>query len=124
MLTSQMIDATRANDFAAAWAGAWNSHDLDEIMSHYANDVTLVSPTAAALLGDPSGEVKGIAALRAYFRKGLEVYPNLHFEIFDVMWGVRTVVVCYFNQRGTKSAELMELDDKGLVTRVIANYGA
>jgi hypothetical protein len=121
---TESLNATRANEFAAEWAGAWNSHDLDRIMSHYADDVTLVSPTAAALLGDPSGEVKGIAALRAYFHKGLEVYPNLNFEIFDVMWGVNSVVVCYFNQRGTKSAELMELDGQGQVTRVIANYGA
>ena len=119
-----MIDATLATEFAAAWAGAWNSHDLDEIMSHYADDVTLVSPTAAALLGDPSGEVRGKLALRAYFQRGLEVYPNLRFEIFDVMWGVRSVVACYYNQRGTKSAELMELDGNGKVTRVIANYGA
>lgn len=123
MITGQTLDAERANAFAAAWAGAWNSHDLDEIMSHYSDDVTLVSPTAAALLGDPSGEVRGIDALRAYFRKGLDVYPNLRFEIFDVMWGVRSVVVCYFNQRRTKSAELMELDADGKVNRVVANYG-
>ena len=123
-MTAFIKDAATAHSFAEAWIGAWNSHDLEEIMSHYADDVTLVSPTAAALLGDPSGEVKGKAALRAYFRKGLEVYPNLRFELFDVMWGVTSIVLCYTNQRGTKSAELMELDGRGQVTRVIANYGA
>ncbi len=123
-MTAYIKDATTANAFADAWIGAWNSHDLEEIMSHYADDVTLVSPTAAALLGDPSGEVKGKAALRAYFRKGLDVYPNLRFDLFDVMWGVTSIVLCYRNQRGTKSAELMELDARGKVTRVIANYGA
>ena len=117
-------DATTANTFAAAWVGAWNSHDLEEIMSHYTDDVTLVSPTAAALLGDPSGEVKGKTALRAYFRKGLEAYTNLRFELFDVMWGVKSIVLCYLNQRGTKSAEVMELDERGQISRVIANYGA
>ena len=114
-------DATR---FADAWIGAWNSHDLDEIMSHYADDVVLTSPTAAALLGDPNGEVRGIAALRAYFKKGLEVYPNLRFDLFDVMWGVSSVVLCYVNQKGTKSAEFMELNPAGKVTRVVANYSA
>jgi hypothetical protein len=123
-MTAHIQDARQANDFAQAWARAWNSHDLDEIMSHYADDVTLVSPTAAALLGDPSGEVRGIVALRAYFRKGLDVYPNLRFEIFDVMWGVKSIVVCYRNQKGTRAAELMELDAGGRVTRVVANYGA
>jgi predicted ester cyclase len=114
-------DATR---FAEAWIRAWNSHDLDEIMSHYTADVVLTSPTAAALLGDPSGEVRGITALRAYFRKGLEVYPNLRFDLFDVMWGVTSVVLCYVNQKGTKSAEFMELNPAGKVTRVVANYSA
>ena len=113
-----------ASAFPAAWISAWNSHDLDEIMSHYADDVILVSPTAAALLGDPSGEVRGIEALRAYFRKGLDVYPDLRFDLLDVMWGVRSVVLCYLNQKGTKSAEFMELDDSGTVTRVVANYSA
>src|SRR5215208_3313637 len=93
-----------------AWVRAWNSHDLDEIMSHYSDGVTLVSPTAAALLGDPSGEVRGKAAVRAYFRKGLDAYPNLSFELLDVMWGLHSVVVCFLNQKGTKTAEYMELD--------------
>ena len=38
--------------------GAWNSHDLDAIMSHYmAPAVVLTSPIAARLLDDPSGTV-------------------------------------------------------------------
>ena len=123
-MTAPLLNAERARDFADAWVRGWNSHELDDILSHYADDVTLISPTAAALLGDPAGEVKGIAALQAYFRKGLEVYPDLRFEIFDVMWGVRSIVVCYRNQKGTKAAELMELDATGKVVRVVANYGA
>ena len=116
------MNDTDASRFADEWIGAGNSHDLDEIMSHYTDEVVLTSPTAAALLGDPRGEVKGIEALRAYFRKGLEVYPNLRFDLFDVMWGISSVVLCYVNQKGTKSAEFMELDANGKVTRVVANY--
>jgi hypothetical protein len=66
--------------------------------------------------------VRGKAAPRDYFAKGLAVYPNLRFDLFDVMWGLGSVVVCYVNQRGTKSAEVMELDDEGRVRRVLANY--
>jgi hypothetical protein len=68
--------------------------------------------------------VRGKTALRAYFRKGLDAYPNLRFDLVDIMWGVRSVVLCYTNQRGTKSAEFMELDSSGQVTRVVANYSA
>jgi hypothetical protein len=115
---------TLASALPEAWVRAWNAHDLDDIMSHYVDDVTLVSPSAAALLDDPAGEVRGKAALRAYFQKGLDAYPNLRFELLDTMWGVQSVVLYYANQKGTKTAEFMELDSEGKVVRVVANYSA
>jgi len=119
-----MTTETDARHFAWRWIAAWNSHDLDAILSHYAGNVILISPTAAKLLGEPSGTVRGDAALRDYFRRGLEAYPNLHFEFLDVMFGLSSIVVCYKNQKGTKTAEFMEFGDEGRVTRVVANYGA
>jgi hypothetical protein len=108
--------------FVQSWLAAWNSHDLEKIMSFYRDDVALISPTARQLLGDPAGEVKGKEALRAYFEKGLQAYPHLRFELLDVMWGVSSVVLCFLNQKGTRTAELMELDPAGKITRVVANY--
>ena len=70
-------------------------------MSHYDNDVVLVSPVAAKILMDPSGTVQGKAALRLYFERGLEVFPNLQFELIDVMWGISSLVLHYVNQKGT-----------------------
>ena len=119
---SRMATEAEAKDFAHRWIAAWNSHDLDAIMSHYAEDIVLISPTAAKLMEDPSGTVNGDAALRNYFKRGLEVYPNLHFELLDVMFGLSSIVVCYKNQKGTKTAEFMEFDKEGRVTRVVANY--
>lgn len=117
-----MITASQAREFADHWVGSWCSHDLDTIMSHYAEDVVLVSPAAAKILNDPSGTVRGKEALRNYFRRGLEAYPELSFELKDVMWGLNSVVLCYANQRGTKTAEFMEFDGDGKVVRVVANY--
>jgi predicted ester cyclase len=74
-------------------------------------------------LNRPSGTVEGKAALRDYFRRGLEVYPNLNFELLDVMHGVRSIVLCYRNQQGTRTAEFMELGHNGKIIRVAANYG-
>jgi hypothetical protein len=56
---------------------AWNSRDLDEIMSHYDSNVVLVSPVAAKILNDSSGMVKGKEALRIYFQRGLDAYQTL-----------------------------------------------
>jgi ketosteroid isomerase-like protein len=50
-----MITQSQAHTLAEHWVKAWNAHDLDEILSHYAEDVVLVSPVAARLLNDPSG---------------------------------------------------------------------
>jgi hypothetical protein len=91
-------------------------------MSHYTAEVVLVSPVAAKILNDPSGAVKGKEALRAYFTRGLEAYPNLKFDLIDVMWGLSSVVLYYVNQKGTKTGEFMEMDSERKVVRVVANY--
>ena len=117
-----MLSKAEALQFAHDWLRAWNSHDLDAVMSHYAPEVVLTSPTAAKLLGDPSGTFSGKEAVRSYFARGLEAFPNLSFELLDVMWGVSSVVLYYVNQKGTKTAEFMEFDGNQRVVRVVANY--
>jgi ketosteroid isomerase-like protein len=117
-----MLTEDSARGLAAHWIQAWNSHDLDEIMSHYGEDVVLVSPVVAQILTDPAGTLKGKKDLRAYFKRGLDVYPNLKFELIDVLWGVSSVILYYTNQRGTKTGEFMEIDSQGKVVRVVANY--
>jgi predicted ester cyclase len=119
-----MLTQSDATKFAQDWIAAWNSHNLDAILSHYDANILLTSPVAAKLLNDPTGAVSGIAALRSYFKKGLEFFPELHFELSDVMFGLSSVVLCYKNQKGTKTAEFMELGKSGKVVRVVANYSA
>lgn len=119
-----MLTETEARQFAHHWLQAWNSHDLDAILSHYAPEVVLTSPAAARLLNDPSGTVRGKEALRDYFKRGLEAYPNLTFELLDFMWGLSSIVLYYINQKGTKTAEFMEFDANQKVIRVVANYSA
>jgi hypothetical protein len=106
------------------WIAAWNAHDLDLIMTHYEDAVDLTSPAAAQLLGTPDGKVVGKANLRAYFQRGLEAYPQLHFQLEEVLWGVNSVVLYYKNQKGTRTAEFMELSASGKVAQVVANYSA
>jgi len=106
------------------WVAAWNAHDLNLILTHYEDAVELTSPVAAKLLGTPGGKVIGKPNLRPYFQRGLEAYPDLHFDLEDVFWGMNSVVLCYANQKGTRTAEFMELSANGKVARVVANYNA
>jgi len=113
-----------ARSLADHWVAAWNSHDLDQIMMHYDDAIELTSPAAAQLLGRADGKVVGKPNLRAYFQRGLDAYPELHFQLEDVLWGVNSVVLYYTNQKGTHTAEFMELSAGGKVARVVANYSA
>jgi len=113
-----------AQKLATHWIAAWNAQDLEQIMSHYEDAVELTSPVAARLLGTSDGKIVGKANVRAYFRRGLEAYPELHFRLEDVLWGLRSVVLYYHNQNGTRTAEFMDLSENGKVLRVVANYNA
>jgi hypothetical protein len=117
-----MLEEDQVRELADHWVKAWNSHDLDRIMAHYADDVVLISPVAVKILGDPSGRVIGKAALRAYFKRALDVYPTLRFELVDLMWGLESVVLYYVNQKGSKTGEYMEIGPTGKVSKVVANY--
>ena len=112
----------KAWSLANHWVAAWNGHDLDAIMEHYEDAVELTSPSAAQLLGTSDGKVVGKTNLRAYFQRGLAAYPELNFHLKDVLWGVDSVVLYYINQKGTHTAEFMELSANGKVARVVANY--
>ena len=117
------MNEIQAHTFAREWVAAWNSHDLDAIMSHYAPEVILTSPVAARLLGDSSGTVAGKEALLDYFRRGLQAYPDLAFTLLEVMRGVSSIVLHYVNQNNTKCGEFMEVTPDGKVVRVVAHYG-
>ena len=116
------LQASFAREFAQDWVDAWNSHDLERILTHYDDEVLLVSPVALKLLGS-DGTVQGKAALREYFLRGLETFPDLRFDLIDALWGIETIVVYYVsNVRGSKTAEVMLLNPAGKIRRVWANY--
>jgi predicted ester cyclase len=118
------VTKEEASKFAKHWIAAWNAHGLDLIMSHYDDAIDLTSPVAAQLLGRADGKVVGKKNLRAYFQRGLEAYPDLHFELKDVLTGLGSLILYYTNQKGTRTAEFMELSTDGKVTRVVANYSS
>lgn len=107
---------------AQEWIAAWNAHDLERILAHYADDVELTSPFVAKLTGRSEGSVRGKAALRDYFARGLQAYPSLRFDFIRLYAGVRSCVLEYHSVNGLRTAELMEFDEQGKVRRVLAHY--
>ena len=117
-----MIDHDQADRFATEWIAAWNAHDLDAIVAHYAEDVTFVSPFVAALTGEQTATIEGRAGLREYFRLGLEAYPDLHFDLFTALAGASSIALHYRSVGGRLAIETMELDADGFVVRAAAHY--
>ena len=109
---------------AQEWLAAWNAHDLEQILAHYSEDVELISPFVAKLTGKSEGVVRGKAALRDYFARGLQAFPTLRFDFIRLYSGVGSCVLEYRSVNGLLSAELMEFDEHGKVRRVLAHYSA
>ncbi len=115
-----MLTGEIAKQFANEWAAAWNSHDIDKIMHHYTHDIVLVSPIAAKLLNH--AEVVGIESVKSYFLKGLQAYPDLKFDVLDVLYAEQSIVLYYVNQKGTKAGEFMLLDNHYKIRKMYAHY--
>ena len=114
------MSESEAKTFASEWMSAWNSHDLDAILAHYADSIEFSSPFAANLMGDSL--VRGRASLRDYFSRALERFPDLHFSGLSVYSGAHSVVLCYRSVNDLDAAETMVFDEAGRVSRVWAHY--
>jgi ketosteroid isomerase-like protein len=109
--------------FAHEWINAWNSHALEAILAHYAEDVVFTSPFALKLAPESGGTLHGKTALRAYFANALETFPDLKFELLHVTQSVRSVVLVYRSVNHLLAAEMMEANENNQIARVIAHYG-
>ena len=116
------MDKAQAHAMAREWVDAFNAHDVDRIVSHYADSITLTSRLVIKTLGDPTGTVHGKAALRAYFAKGLANSPDLKFELLDVFTGVSSVAVYVRSSVRGLQLEVMELDADGKIARVLVHH--
>jgi ketosteroid isomerase-like protein len=119
-----MITQEQAERLAHEWIDAFNRHDLDAVLSHYAEDVDFTSPFVVEVAGEPSGTLRGKDALRAYFQRALERYPDLGFELLEVLTGVNGYTILHRSKhRGRLATEVMLLNADGRVAKVMVHYG-
>ncbi len=116
-----MIEKTFADQFAADWIDSWNKHDLARILSHYTDDFVMSSPVIIRVAGEPSGTLRGKAAVQAYWTKALQLNPDLRFELLATLVGVDSITLYYNGVRGP-SAEVFHFNPQGKVTRAYAHY--
>lgn len=97
--------------FAQHWIEAWNSHDLDAILAHFADDIVFTSPLAARVVPSSGGIVRGKQALRDYWAAAIDRIPALHFTLNGVCAGLDSIVILFRNERGEDRAEILRLRD-------------
>ncbi|MCP2730838.1 nuclear transport factor 2 family protein [Limnofasciculus baicalensis] len=117
-----MLSEQQLRQFAEAWIEGWNSHDLDVILSHYADDVEFSSPLIVKLWGDATGTIEGNENLRSYFAKGLTTYPKLKFELIQLLFGVNSITIYYHSVNNLLTAEVMVLNEEVKAIQVRAHY--
>ena len=104
------------------WIAAWNSHDLERVLSLYAADSEMTSDKIPVFGFDPSGTLRGKDKIRAYWGTALKQLPNLHFDLIDTYVSPDSIVVFYQNERGAKICEYLRLDAEGKIKQGSANH--
>jgi hypothetical protein len=116
-----MISRNFAVQFAEEWIAAWNRHDIERVLSHYADDFEMSSPYIAQIAGEPSGTLAGKPAIRAYWAEALSRMPDLRFDLLETLSGVDSVTLYYLSVRGM-AAEVFFFNADGQVVKAFAHY--
>jgi hypothetical protein len=82
----------------------------------------MFSPIIAQVAGEPSGTLRGKPAVGAYWKKALELFPDLHFDPISVLAGVNSVTIYYKGPRGRLAAEVFHFGADQKVVRAFAHY--
>ncbi len=109
---------------AQRWAAAWNAHDLDRILSFYADDVVFEVSTAVTRWQKPDGKLRGKDELRKHFGLGLQLAPQVRFEVETVFLAPSGYAVLYRRDNGNRVVDCVTLNSDGLASQAIAYYAS
>lgn len=119
-----MLDRAWAREFARDWIDAWNSHDLDRILSHYSEDFEMSSPLIVERMGLSSGKLAGKSHVAEYWRPSMALSPPLSFELIDVLVGVDQLTIYYSNSGRRVVAETLTFDASLKATKGCSQWSA
>jgi hypothetical protein len=117
-----MINQEWAKEFAVDWINAWNSHDMNRILSHYTDDFEMSSRLIVERLGLSEGKLKGKKAIREYWLPSLSMDPPLRFELLDVFVGISELAIYYKSFGRRVVIETLFFNDSGKATRGISQW--
>lgn len=109
------------------WIDGWNTRNLELFMVYYAENAIFASP--AVVVGRPGsdGRVMGKSAIRELFQRGLDTFPQLRFEVEDVVYRSYGVILIIrkhnvFTKQPGLTTEIFGISE-GLIRSEIAYWG-
>jgi len=117
-----MLNPKDAQRYAEQWIDSWNSHDIDSIMSFYADSICHITPKLTMLFGSASNTIKDRDQLREYFKATFKRSPELHFTLKEVFAGTESIIICFDSTTGICVAVVLILDNNMKITQYIAHY--
>lgn len=121
-LNNTCMTKEQAETFARDWIDSFNSHDIDAILAHYAEELEFYSPFIQLLGFNDTGKITNREDLRKYFLIGLKTYPDLNFKLHNVFAGINSCVLYYTSVNGRFAAEVFCVNNSGKAVTVYCNY--
>ena len=82
----------------------------------------MTSPKIIQLADEPSGTLRGKAAVGAYWARALQLIPDLHFELITTLVGVNSITLYYLGAQGRLAAEVFHFNQEQKVIQAFAHY--
>ncbi len=97
---------------AEAWLAAFEARDLDALLALYSDDATHTSPKIRERHPETGGELRGKAAMRAWWQDSFDRLPSLRYIATNIVAGTDTVVLEYLRRLdGTPDTPIAEAFD-------------
>ncbi len=111
-----------AEAFAKDWIDAWNSRDMERVLSHYREDFSMSSPRIVQQGLAASGTLTGKTAIREYWEPALQPSSKFEMTLVNTLMAVDSLTILYQLRNGRHAAEVFFFDDNGLVYKSVAHY--
>ena len=82
----------------------------------------MTSPFISSVTGGTTDTLKGKKAVREYWSAALDRFPDLNFELSDVLISQESLVIYYRSVMNKMAAEIMIFGEDGKVVKSIAHY--
>ena len=111
---------------AQRWFAAFNAHDLEALLSLYAEDAEHYSPKLKVRRPETHGLISGKEALRDWWRDAFQRLPSLRYEVLKLTADDARVFMEYIRhvegEEELRVGEVLEISD-GLITASRVYHG-